>query len=278
MSPFSKKLRNLLIRKHSIVQEPTAPIQEPPRTPEIPTPTLPILPPEILLQIIELLPFKSLWFIRGTCQHWNSLAFAQAWQIISKTFLVLDTTLLISGHGPSMRLEHLFPINPDQTQQSSHPWLDLNKSYPTNTTIATWRVKMENPFIGGDLTYSYKPSLLHVLPRPPGAISAYEMESMSVSQGRLGNFRRMETWSTTKRRSSIATLFSRKGSVQQSLVKDGPTDPRLDWSIQYLGEYKMDPLDQYPPMYRLRKLTLLQVSLPISQLVCLELSDMDSPF
>jgi hypothetical protein len=61
------------------------------------------------------------------------------------------------------------------------------------------------------------------------------------------------------------------------LGKDGPVDPRLDWSIQYRGEYKMDPLDQYPPMYRLRKLTLLEVSLPISQVVCLELSGMESP-
>jgi hypothetical protein len=94
------------------------------------------------------------------------------------------------------------------------------------------------------------------------------MEKLSVSYGRLKDFKRIESWSSkTKRQSSFTALFSRKGGQKS------PADHRLDWSITYLAEYHMDSIGQYPPVYRLRKLTLLEVSVPISQAVGSYLSD-----
>jgi hypothetical protein len=93
------------------------------------------------------------------------------------------------------------------------------------------------------------------------------MEKLSVSYGRLKDFRRIESWSSnTKGQSSFTALFSSKGG-KKSRQQHGLADHRLDWNITYLAEYHMDSLGQYPPVYRLRKLALLEVSVPISQLV-----------
>jgi F-box-like len=274
MSPLSKRVRSLLSLKQHASSDPAVSSAGNLQTPAI-TPNTTRLPPEILLQIVEQLPLASLWSIRGTCRQWNTLALNEAWKAISKPTLVLDTNL----HDPidrtwSILTNSLSLVGPEQ-QHSPSVSPQSPKKGPLTTTRATWRVKQGNTFSprGREVPYTYEPGFLQVLPGPhlpgpQGNITEFSMEKLSVSYGRLKEFKRIESWtSNAKRRSNFTALFSKKGG-QKSKEQKGPADHRLDWSITYLVEYHMDSIGQYPPVYRLRKLTLLEVSVPISQIVC----------
>src|SRR5438045_9474238 len=66
---------------------------------DFPTPNLPIIPPELWLQIINFIPLENLWFIRGTCRLFNILALVRVWEIIRDSEVGVRT-FFDSAHEP----------------------------------------------------------------------------------------------------------------------------------------------------------------------------------
>jgi hypothetical protein len=101
------------------------------------------------------------------------------------------------------------------------------------------------------------------------SIKTYSLEDILVSYSGFKNLKRTETWSSAKRKQiRLGSLFARKGGVQDQERGGMPAlDQGVEWSMKYVGEYMMGPRDQYDFRYRLGRLVLLEVSLPITQVI-----------
>src|SRR5208282_1498092 len=101
--PFSRRLSTLSIRKQPISNSSHPSLIAPSQTSQTadydPDSTLPIIPPELWLQIIDFLPLETLWFIRRTCQLFNLLALVRAWELIGETEIGVRT-FFDSEHEP----------------------------------------------------------------------------------------------------------------------------------------------------------------------------------
>jgi hypothetical protein len=143
-----------------------------------------------------------------------------------------------------------------------------------NKDMVTWRGKVIKPIPSGVmvLNFSYRPYQLHVQSEFTGSVKSYSLEDGRVSYSPFKNYKRTETWSFAKqKRSQLGSLFMRKGAVQnQERGVISAVDQGVDWIMKYVGEYMLSPMgsrDQYDFRYRLGRLELVEVSLPITQVV-----------
>ena len=274
LSSILRRRRNTVpFRKESIpspvLEPPDRPTQAP-QPPDVPPSNLQVLPPEIWLQILEFVPFERLWFLRGTCWLFNKLALVRAWQTIRDSEIGVKTSYN-SEHEPlsyvSESSELLSPALP-QSILSDLRGTVIDDPVFTNTTMARWHVKAEHPADCEQLRMSYNPFMVEI--RFGSFEARYYIYRPRPTYGRLQDFARMETWSTvsnTKPRSGKVTkLFSSKsGTKDRNPIYKGLTPL---WGVQYMAKYGHGRNDEGRVVSQLVKVTLLEVSLPVTQVVC----------
>ena len=231
-----------------------------------------VIPPEIWLQILDFVPLEILWFLRPTCRLFNKLAIARAWQTIRGTEVGVRT-FFDSEHEPlsylSSTAELLHPSLPQSISLDIRGKIFDDPVF-INTTVATWRVSTEHPSDCEELRMSYRPLIVEI---HFGAYTAgYSIDRPQPTYGRLEDFTRKEIWasglSTKSRSTKFAKLFSSKSSRRTQFpwpIYKGLT-PR--WSIKYMAKYGYGRNDDGQVVSQLVNLTLLEVSLPVVQVVC----------
>lgn len=274
MPLLPNRVRRLLPRKQSLpVKELEIPSHEPQPSPEttVPSESLPILPPEIILQILEALPFKSLWFLRGTCQHWNSLAIARAWNFVSVTKMYATTIIQLPWIGDNVDFQNwydtLLPVVPT-AMNLIQPILLKDDLSCNNTKVVIWRPRKPTPSHTSGVTFTYLPSDIRIS-IPQMSTQMYPLNDTHVSYCSFKDRVRTEMWTNIKRKPpKVTTLFARKGIGQRrKTVEASATKPELEWSMKYVGEYIMGPREGHSFRYQLGKLVLHEVSLPLYQVV-----------
>jgi len=233
---------------------------------------LPVIPPEIWLQILNFVPLEILWFIRPTCRLFNKLAIVRAWQTIRSTEVGVRT-FFDSEHEPlsyvSPTSEILYPSLPQRISLDIRGTVIDDPGF-INTTVATWHVSTELASHCEELRMSYRPLIVEIHFGSYGA--GYQIERPQAMHGPLKDFARQENWTTasnTKSRSpKFAKLFSFKSSSRTQVrwpIYKGST-PR--WNIKYKAKYGYGRNDDGRVVSQLVNLTLLEVSLPVTQVVC----------
>jgi hypothetical protein len=274
---FSRRLSTLSIRKQPISNSshssPVDPVQTSQTTDYDLDNTLPIIPPELWLQIIEFLPLESLWFIRGTCQLFNLLALVRAWETIRETEVGVRT-FFDSEHEP---LSHV-SLTPELLSPSLPKSLSLNVQrqnieYPEikNVRKATWRVVNENHCNYEDMRMSYRPFTVEI--RFPSNIRAgYQLKRPELERGAPKDTIRAERWSvghnSKSNQSKLLKLFSSKNNVRMQSPWPLYQGATPEWSVGYVAEYGVGRNDEGKLVHQLVTVTLREVSLPISQIVC----------
>lgn len=235
-----------------------------------------IIPPEIWLQILDFVPFETLWFLRLTCQLFNKLAIVRAWQVIRDTKVGVRT-FFDSEHDPlsyvSATSELLYPVLP-QNISSDIKGTIIDDPVFVNTTMVTWRVSTEQPTDCEDMRMSYRPLIVEI--RFGTSTAGYRIERPQPMHGPFKDLSRKENWTAVSDRKSdpkfrsakLGKIFSSKSRSRSHLhwpiYKGLP--PR--WIVQYLAKYGHGRNDNGQLVSQLVALTLIEVSLPVTQVVC----------
>jgi hypothetical protein len=229
------------------------------------------LPPEIWLQIIQFVPLLDLWFLRPTCHLFNKLAIVRVWHLLRDTEVGVRTYFK-SEHDPlsheSGSSELLYPALP-QNLSTDISGTIIDDPFFLNTTNATWRVSTERSSDCEQLRMSYRPFLVEIRFGSHGA--GYHIEKPQPVRGKIKDFSRNEAWSVTpdskSRSPKFAKLFSSKSSRRSQVpwpVYKGATP---QWIVKYVANYGYGRNDEGKLVLELVKVTLLEVSLPVSQVV-----------
>jgi len=249
---------------------------QPPQQTNVPPSNIRVIPPEIWLQILDFVPLEILWFLRPTCQLFNKLAIVRAWQTIRGTEVGVRT-FFDSEHEPlsylSAASELLYPALPESISLDIKGTI-IDDPVFINTTVVTWRVSTEQPSDCAELRMSYRPSIVEI--RFGSYAAGYPIERSQPMHGPYKDFSRKETWvaisnakSNIKSRSTkfgkIFSLKSRNRKDPHWPIYKGPTP---QWTVKYTAKYGYGRDDNGQIVSQLVALTLLEVSIPVTQVVC----------
>jgi hypothetical protein len=274
---FARRLSTLSVRKQPISNSSHPSLVNPSQTSQTtdydPDNTLPIIPPELWLQIIDFLPLESLWFIRGTCQLFNLLALVRAWEMIRETEVGVRT-FFDSEHEPLSYIT----LSPELLSPSIPKSLSLNVQrqsieYPgvKNIKRATWRVVNENHCDCDDMRMSYRPFTVEI--RFASNIRAgYQLKRPELERGAQKDMIRVERWSvghnSKSKQSKFSKLFLSKNNDRTQSPWSLYQGVTPEWSMEYMARYGVGRSDDGKLVNQLVTVTLREVSLPISQIVC----------
>jgi hypothetical protein len=239
---------------------------------EYPVLNLPVIPPELWLQIVNFIPLEDLWFIRGTCRLFNTLALVRVWEMIRDSEVGVQT-FFDSEHEPLSYTgipEIYSPVVPKSLMIDPR----LRRTAiddPAITAVkkATWRVTEEQGRDCEDLRFSYRPVSLEI--RFASSIKAgYKLEQPIRKCGLFNELIRVETWSNLNnsivKPGKFMKRFSKRADRTQSPwpVYKGP---QPEWNVIYMAEYELGRNDEGMWQHQLKELTHREVSLPIPQIV-----------
>lgn len=271
----SRRLSILSPRKRADYNESLPPRIEAPQSSlvaEFPPRDLPVIPPELWLQIIDFLPFESLWLVRRTCRLFQFLALVRAWELIRDTEVGVRT-YFDSQHDPlsyiSAAPQLLSPSIPKSLSMDLHRTA-IDDPVIRDSRKATWRVVEERQCDCQGLRFSYRPYTVEIL-FPSNIRAGYNVERPKQVCGPMKDLIRIESWSIgsnpTSNSSKFAKFFSksdRYGSSPWPRYK-GPTP---EWNMDYVAEYGLGRNDDGELVHQLEQLMLREVTLPVTQVVC----------
>jgi hypothetical protein len=222
---------------------------------------MPIVPPEIWLQIIDFIPFETLWVARRTSRLWNSQAILRAWEMIMGTELGVQT-YIENEHKPLSFLQ-AFPeplrlVIPEDLKIKRQ----VTDPMSTLPSYVKWFVKERFILDGHDLRFSYYPAILTVKFGETQVV--YNPNKPICVKGKLDDLSRKELWrsSRTSSGAKLVRKWSRNGS--SSATKNLGAMP--DWSFLYIGIYTLAP-DEGRLVWQLDKITLQEVTLPVYHII-----------
>lgn len=258
MSSLSRKLSNFSTRRQSNRSELSA-IES--TEPDDTTHTLPDLPPEIWLLILECMPFDTLWLLRSTARPWNTIALSRAWELVSNSNLCVVTHNQIPTRGQPVRhhLTHLVPTDLNRVQMNRRLSVPDTIRLSTRTTII-WHAIDQSP-LPTDLQNNFQPQLLSI--SFGDLCGTYPMIKARRHYSRFCDFARSEIWFIKSRPSKMSKFLSKSNIDTRRIPRT------LEWNITYISDFSLPPpgLDLYRA-YQIQQVMLVEVSLPLIQIVC----------
>jgi hypothetical protein len=270
MSARVRKFFAFSSRKKSNAKEPPPALLQRPDPPEAISANLPVLPPELWIQIAKAVPFENLWLLRSISRLWNWVALIRAWQLIGNSEIALYT-FFASEHTPLSYLspipEVLRPSIPASLQFNQEPSID-DPAIPLLKTV-TWQITEEKVTPCGGLRFSYFPHTLQIRFADDIHVN-YNVEDIDCIKGSYTQLSRTEVWSG---RNSLSTkklakkLFGRSRNIDERSTRnflEGGAHP--DWIVKYHAQYIIGLNDENDLAIQLDTVTLREVLLPLSQL------------
>ena len=255
----------------SLVVLPERPSAVPPEPEAVTQPKSPPLPPEIWTDIVHFIPFEQLWLVRGTARLWNWVALIRAWHLIVNSEIGVYT-FFDSEYAPLSYLtpspELLRPSIPAPIQSNIIPAIE-DANIPTLNTVV-WRVAEPKGTSCEGLRFSYYPVKLEICFN--GDIGGkFDVRDSSLTKGPHKDLARMETW-TGQKKPAIKKLTKKiftlkRDSASRTTRKFIEGGGRPDWVFKYYAQYNIGLNDDMQPAMQLKTLTMLEVSLPLSQVV-----------
>ena len=274
MSARAPRLSFSFSRKKPAATAPPAVLPEPPSAvrPEpqaVTQPNFPTLPPEIWTHIIYFIPFEHLWLMRGTSRLWSWVALIRAWHLIAHSEVGVHT-FFDSEYAPLSYLtpspELLRPSIPPSIQSKLIPSIDDANIPMLNTVV--WRVAEPKETSCEGLRFSYYPYKMEIC--FAGDIGGkYDVRDTELTKGLHKDFARMETWTGLKKpitKKLTKKLFAlNRDSTSRTTRKFLEGGGRPDWVLKYYAQYNIGLNDDMQPTMQLKALTMVEVSLPLSQ-------------
>jgi hypothetical protein len=234
------------------------------------------LPPELWLQILDYLTFDTLWLSRRVNHLWNSAALSRASSIFFSSKVTVDIVMIddqATPMPPQIQKMDMFPalFGRSFSVNGEHNFvsLPLGTAEPISDKreTITWRARDNTPFHLLNRIYGYRPRLLSVTFQSEGKswgveynLRDHREKSMQLKE----KGRREEVWLSQKSKVDSRFPWLRSPNADMSGTL-GIIHPQ--WNLRFEAKYGPQRRSYGELVHELHQIALLEVTLPIAQIV-----------